>query len=88
MDVKAIWNIKAKAVYEEGLKKQGNLPLFLSSYMQQPWLNQFSFCEWILEVGVATFMGWRLNTKHSHDGNTHKSPGSSELQCHLLLHRE
>lgn len=34
MDVKAIWNIKAKAVYEEGLKKQGNLPLFLSSYMQ------------------------------------------------------
>lgn len=88
IDVKAIWNIKAKAVYEEGLKKQGNLPLFLSSYVQQPWLNQLSFCEQILEGLVVTFMGWRLNTKRSLGGNTHKSPGSSELQCHLLLHTE
>jgi len=31
IEVKAIGNIKAKAIYEEGLKKHGKLPAFLAT---------------------------------------------------------
>lgn len=39
IDAKVIWNIKAKAIYEQGWKKHGKLPLFLPGRVQQPRLR-------------------------------------------------